>query len=166
VLAGGILMSIVNATFDRSPAVYRPVQIENYWQTTHNGIIRTYEVEYTPFGAGKSEKHQAGIDDLAKLQDAETAGLEVHEGALGMEWISGIHPFRWEVPPDQATPEQLAQAITFEKPGENGAPPLVIRLIPVLVVDEKTTVPAPKELTDRESEKTRGLLGIPLKPAP
>lgn len=158
---GGITMGLVNAFFDRSPATYRPVHIDNYWQTTHNFLFRTYEVEYTPLGAPKSEKHDAGMRDLAKLTEAEHGALEVHEGALGMKWISGIHPFRWAPLPAELSPAERQIAVTFEAPlGGEGAP-VTLNMAPVLVIDETTTVPAPRELVAVEAARLRAILEAP-----
>jgi hypothetical protein len=165
-MGGAVSMAIVNAVFDRSPSVYRPVRIDNYWETTHKGIFRTYEVEYTLFGSVKSEKHHAAYDDLARLQGAQHAAVEVHKGALGMEWIKAIHPFGWEFLSDPPTADELQQAVTFEAPGKDGAPPTVIQMLPRLYLDETKTVPAPAELTEVESANFRGRLGIPPQPRP
>lgn len=166
-LMGGLLaMAISNAVFDRSPAVYRPVQLGQAWSVTHKAMFRTYEVEYTELGKAKAEKKHIAYDRLGFLQGAEYGALEVRQGALGMEWIKDIHPFGWEELPEAPTAEQLQEAITFERPGVDGAPPTKFQLLPRLYVDETTTVPAPAELVVRESERLRGRLGLPMRLAP
>jgi hypothetical protein len=163
-MGGAIAMAVCNAMFDRSPAVYRAIHLDGAWETTHKAMFRTYEVEYTEFGKPKSEKHHVAYDDLENLQGSEHGALEVHEGALGMEWIKGIHPFGWETLSDQPTTEELQQAVTFEQPGVDGGAPTVIRLLPRLFIDETTRAPAPAELVARESDRMRGRLGIPAQP--
>ena len=147
-LAGGVTMGAVNAAFDKTVATYRPIRINQHWMTTHNFIIRTYEVEYSELGGGKSTKHGVSVDDLEKLRDADLGALEIRQGGLGLEWIAALHPVEWRPVSENPTPEELRDALTTV--------PLIAflagppdRLVPRLITNlEGDSVPCPPELAD------------------
>jgi len=150
-LAGAVTLGAVNAAFDNSVATYRPIRITQHWQTTHNFIIRTYEVEYTLLGGGKSEKHGASVDDLAKLGDAPLGALEIRQGALGLEWIAAVHPMEWRRLDWEPTAEDLRDAVEIHIPVAGDVPPKA-RMVPRLIVVrndvEERTALCPPDLVE------------------
>ncbi len=150
-VAGVVSMGAVNAAFDRSAATFSPIRITQHWQTTHNFIIRTYEVEYQPLAGGKSEKHGASVDDLAKLGDAPLGALEIRQGALGLEWIGGVHPIAWQPIEGEPSPEDLRNGIELQFPAP-GQETKTARLVPRLLLELdgqiERTAPCPPELAD------------------
>jgi hypothetical protein len=146
---GAIAMGLVNAAFDHSPATYRPVEIVNHWQVTHDLLIRTYEVEYREFGNPKSEKHTARAQDLMNLGSYQLGALEVHRGGLGLSWIRGIHPFYWIPLPDPVPEKAAKYAVTFENAGPNGDS---ASFFPALILNGEDATPAPPELVERAKQ--------------
>lgn len=150
-LAGAVTLGAVNSAFDHTSATFSPIRITQHWQTTHNFIIRTYEVEYQPLAGGKSEKHGASVDDLAKLGDAPLGALEIRQGALGLEWIGGVHPIAWQPIEGEPSPEDLRNGIElqFPVPGqETKSARMVPRLLLELDGQVERTAPCPPELAD------------------
>jgi hypothetical protein len=160
-LAGAVSMGAVNAAFDHSAPAYAPIRIQQHWQTTHNFVFRTYEVEYTPLGSGKSEKHGASVDDLAKLGDAKLGALEVRQGALGLEWIAAVHPVEWQRLEGEPTAEELRDVVEIQLPIAGGDS-RSLKMVPHLVVarDEQTqkTAPCPSDLIDAAITEMKGSL--------
>lgn len=147
-LAGGVVMGSINAAFDRTVVSYKPIRINQHWMTTHNFIIRTYEVEYAELGGGKSTKHGVSVEDLEKLRDADLGALEIRQGALGLEWIAALHPMEWRSVSENPTPEELRDAVAPVPLFAFLAPPpdrIVPRLITNLAGD---SVPCPPALAD------------------
>jgi hypothetical protein len=158
-LAGGVSMGAINAAFDHSPPAYQPIRIQQHWQTTHNGVFRTYEVEYTPLAGGKSEKHGASVDDLAKLGDSKLGALEIRQGALGLEWIAAVHPVGWRRLEGDPTADEKRIAVELQLPIPGNAPQSM-KMIPelILTMDEqdRETALCPIELADAAINELRG----------
>lgn len=87
-----IVLNFLNFTFDRSTPLYQPVRIEKFWHTTHNFVVRTYDLEASPVPSGESRKYSAFATELGPLTGREFAVLELGQGAFGMHWIRRIHP--------------------------------------------------------------------------
>lgn len=81
-LGAGALMWVNGALDFRQPTVV-PVQIKNAYCTTHQGLVKTYDVEYVDPKTGKTEK--AGVSPL-ELENATGGELVTHRGALGLPW--------------------------------------------------------------------------------
>jgi hypothetical protein len=95
-LFGGILLT-VNGMFDRSPGRSTTVEVGDTWCTTHNGLLKTYEVEYVDPETGKSEK--LGISPMELKVHHGVGVLTVHPGALGFPWEEiHVHPRTEEAP--------------------------------------------------------------------
>ncbi len=150
-LAGGATLGAVNAAFDRSAPKYEPIRITQHWEKTTNFVFRTYEVEYEPFGGGPSQKHGASVDDLTKLQDAALGALEIRQGALGLEWIAGVHPVVWRSVDGEPGPEDVRDGleVKFTPPGEE---PFTVVVAPRLLLrgdeDSEELAPCPVELVE------------------
>ena len=72
----------LNGALDSSEAEVKPVRVVNTWVTTHNGIFKTYDVEYVDPYTGKTEK--MGVSPLDLEQDGDLAAeLLTYKGALG-----------------------------------------------------------------------------------
>jgi len=157
-LAGAVTMGAVNAAFDHSESTYSPIRITQHWQRTHNFIFRTYEVEYTPLAGGQTEKLGTSVDDLAKLGDAQFGALEIHGGALGLDWIGAVHPMEWKRLDDNASLDDVRDGVEVQFPGGANAPQ-VARMIPKLVLardDQNETLAAcPPELVDAAIDSMR-----------
>ncbi len=131
---GAVSMGAINAAFDKSPPTYQPVVLTERVETTHNFMIRTYEVQYTQLNGGDSEKHGVSIDDYRKIEKASSSFgvLETRAGALGLPWISHIHPMIWLVYQDEFPDEDRAHAITV-KPASDVEGGIAMTLVPRLV---------------------------------
>ncbi|MEI8379246.1 MAG: hypothetical protein WCJ09_03900 [Planctomycetota bacterium] len=108
--AGLMGLGLINALCDKSPSRYQPIEVVNHWQTTHNFIIRDYELEYSEFGIAKTTKAHVSVDTLLRIGHTRFGVKELRDGGLGLEWIAGYHPLEW-LPVDNPTPEQLKQAV-------------------------------------------------------
>ncbi|HVJ84778.1 MAG TPA: hypothetical protein VM452_03990 [Caulifigura sp.] len=150
-LAGFVSLGAINAAFDHTQPTYEPIRITQHWNTTHNLVFRTYEIEYAPLGGGKSEKHGTSVDDLEKLGNSTLGALEIRQGALGLDWIAGVHPVGWHRIEGEPTAEEVATGILVEGPDVGGA--RTGKMAPHLIVardDETgdTTAPCPPDLAE------------------
>jgi multisubunit Na+/H+ antiporter MnhB subunit len=87
-----IVLNLLNFTLDRTTSLYQPVRVEKFWHTTHNFVVRTYDLEASPVPSGESRKYSAFATELGQLTGREFAVLELGQGAFGMHWIRRIHP--------------------------------------------------------------------------
>ncbi len=144
VVSGLFMMGLVNSLCDRSLPEPRSVEIVNSWETTHNFLIRHYEVELRPLRGGADFKRGISISNLSQLQWAGSKyGVElVRPGWLGLHWVEGIRPVEWQLAHDPPTEAEQTQVVRFKslKDGQ------VFALIPYIQVNEKLTVPPPPEL--------------------
>ena len=77
-----VLLVGLNGVLDGSTAVVTPVQVVDTWVTTHNGIFRTYDVEYLDPETGRKKK--VGVSPLELEQEGDlVAELLTYKGALG-----------------------------------------------------------------------------------
>ena len=81
-LGMAVLLVGLNGVLDGSTAVVTPVQVVDTWVTTHNGIFRTYDVEYLDPETGRKKK--VGVSPLELEQEGDlVAELLTYKGALG-----------------------------------------------------------------------------------
>jgi hypothetical protein len=173
VLGGFMVMGLINAAFDRSEPTYRPIAIENHWQKTHKLMFREYEIEYTEFGKGKSEKSHVTVDDLFRLGSAKLGAKEIRQGALGLEWVKGFHPCEWIQTSESTSPQDEVRAVTvdsrkwmlvemrrlgmqfgegvFKFLDDKERRPL--KVVPMLLLPDGTYVSIPDELVDRAKQQ-------------
>ena len=80
-----------NALLDQSKPDLRPVDIVEFWSTTHSFIFREYQMEYRFLGETKSLKL---LSTPAQMRQFRTrhAVAEVHAGRLGWPWVKTLTP--------------------------------------------------------------------------
>ena len=168
--AGLMGLGLINALGDKSLSRYESIEIVNHWQTTHNFIIRDYELEYSEIGNPKSTKAHVSVDTLMRIGSTKFGVKELRDGGLGLEWIAGYHPLEW-LPVEDPTPEQLKQAVVVKSGTWNlklqnkfGIKPTVqmidaarredlemktITVFPLILLPDGKTVVAPDKLIQR-----------------
>lgn len=140
-IVGFPAVGFVNGYFDRSPTHFEPVTIVQGWQTTHELIVRTYELEYHPFPAGKTEKQMVPVETLAMFAPDSLAVIDVGSGRLGMRWLRNFHPIVWHTVTDDGNKE-LPGELKFQLPA--AAQPT--RIAPQVVMSETSFLPPPEVL--------------------
>ncbi len=93
---GGLITACVcfwiNAGFDRSPAISRPVQIDRMVMVTHKFILREYKIEYHFLdGAQEKAEMMSTPSEMAEFR-GQLATAEVHGGLFGWSWVKALHP--------------------------------------------------------------------------
>ncbi len=89
---GVLLVSTVNAAFDRSPARYEAVPIRDFYHKTWLALFRNYEVRYERAGSTRSISVPVAQLELLDRTAAKRGALEWRTGRLGLPWIANIHP--------------------------------------------------------------------------
>ena len=171
---GGFLgLGLINALFDHSAPTYLPIEINKHWQTTHNFVLRHYDIEYTELGQVKSEKSQVTFEDLGRIGPAKLGAKEIRSGALGLDWVAGFHPCEWVNLGDDATELDKQRAVTvdtkkwvqsellarnfpmdvdeFLKTVGNDSE--TTDIVPMLIVDDHKRVSAPEALIARMKQQ-------------
>lgn len=168
--AGLMGLGLINALCDQSPSRYVPIEIVNHWQTTHNLIIRDYELEFSEFGIAKTTKAHVSVDTLMRIGQARFGVKELRDGGLGLERIADYHPMEW-LPIDNPTPEQMKQAVevksgvwslklqnrfgitptakVIEQARKDDLEKKIIKIFPLILLPDGKTVLAPDELAKR-----------------
>lgn len=142
-LFGLFIMGLVNSLFDRGPATFQSVEVVQYWETTHNGIFRTYEIERRHIQGGMTDKTGISASNLRELGQWRTHyGVEVHRpGLFGLRWVDGIRPVSWRKASDPPTPDEADRIVKFRSAdGER-----TLALVPYIAIG-KRELPAPPEL--------------------
>lgn len=163
--AGPIGFFILNTRLDSLPTELKPVSIINFWETTHNFVIRDYEVEYKELVNGENRKQHLRFSQVARLYGSEYGVAEVSPGRFGYPWIKGIHPVNWLVVGDAVDVEGRVYNITLAaEPQVNGEQEeYVTRMKPVIALDDQQFAPIPEELLQLEIDflkKQPGILSI------
>jgi hypothetical protein len=95
-LGGGIVLCwcfTANALLDNSKPEFRPVEIVEFWSTTHSFLFREYEIEYRFPGEQKTRKLLSTPAEMRQFR--MRLGLaEVHAGRFGWPWVKDIAPIR------------------------------------------------------------------------
>ncbi|RLS57948.1 MAG: hypothetical protein DWH91_03430 [Planctomycetota bacterium] len=143
-LGGLFMMSLLNSLCDRSLPVLRSVEIVNSWETTHNFLIRHYEVELRPLRGGADFKKGISVSNLFQLQAAGSRyGVElVRPGWLRLHWVEGIRPVEWQLASNPPTDVEKARIVRFKSIQTSEVYPLM----PCIHVNKDLTVPPPPDL--------------------
>lgn len=140
VMAGLTGLCLANSQFDRSTGLYDAVEVVNFWETTHNFIIRTYEIEYRTPGAGDTDRYHATVHDIRRLGEAEVgfatdlAVMDLADGALGLPWTRGIYPIVWVEVGSIPVESRLSTTLQFPAAGEL----VETEIMPVIMIDNDT----------------------------
>ena len=156
-IAGPVAFMLLNSGLDAGAPVFEPVEIVGYWETTHNFVIRDYEVEYRRLNEADTDKMHIRFSQIANLGDAGYGALEIRPGQFGHEWAKAIRPAVWEDakvadvdgPVYRLTIEVQAQA---EEEGPPETMTIGAELKPVIYIDEEEFAPVPEELLPRMVE--------------
>ena len=97
IMMGGVIVLCwcftANALLDKSKPEFRPVEIVEFWSTTHSFLFREYQIEYRFPRERTTQKllsRPAHID-----QFRTTHGVaEVHAGLFGWPWVKELVPTR------------------------------------------------------------------------
>ena len=144
VMAGFLVLIMLNALLDTSPPEFRPVAIENYWQTTYEFVIRNYNIEYREFGANESLKCPSKVDEMDKFRATNLGMIDVAQGRFGAKWVRGIYPLIWIPKPPQVPNE--TPGLTFQDDRHGG---IAVRIIPVIQLPKGETMLPPEVLAER-----------------
>jgi hypothetical protein len=133
-------LCLLNTTLDGSSPVYEDIEVINFWEVTHNGIIRTYDIEYRS-PKGGTHKYHATVEDIDRLQGGSSVGIDSGvavlaraAGRFGLPWTRGIYPIVWI---DQSQVEQpSAVSATIQFAGEHEGEVVMLKLTPVVSIDE------------------------------
>jgi hypothetical protein len=108
------------------------------WQTTHEFVLRTYQLEYHHYPVGEREKKMVTVETLSSFEPDSLGVIDVGSGRLGMRWLRDFHPVEWlRVNADNQ--EDFRDEIRFQMPNE--AQPT--RIVPRIVVGAYAPVPPP-----------------------
>jgi hypothetical protein len=80
-----------NAVLDTSKPQFSPVQIVEFWSTTHNFLFRQYEIEYRFPAETKTRKLLSTPAHMRQFRSRE-AVAEIHAGRFGWPWVKIIAP--------------------------------------------------------------------------
>jgi hypothetical protein len=89
----------LNAWLDGSPRQPRPVILTDRIQTTHKGIVRTYEIKYRFVDEQGRELHEYATDpdEMARLS-GPVGVADLRAGRFGWQWLNAIEPVAIEPP--------------------------------------------------------------------
>jgi hypothetical protein len=95
ILLGGVVVLCwcytANALLDRSKPELRPVQIVEFWTTTHSFLFREYEIEYRFPGQPQTRKLLSTPAHMRQFR-TRAALAEVHAGRFGWPWVKTLAP--------------------------------------------------------------------------
>jgi hypothetical protein len=95
VLLGGVIVLCwcftANALLDKSNPEFRPVEIVEFWSTTHSFLLRQYEIEYRFPGETQTRKLLSSPGHMARFRTRHGMA-EVHAGRFGWSWVKEITP--------------------------------------------------------------------------
>lgn len=177
---GALGLGLINSVFDKSPSTYQPIEIVNQWNTTHNFVFRDYELEYSGFGNGKSDKAHVSVDTLMRIGTARFGVIERRAGALGLDWIAGFHPVEWMPLEGEPNAEQAKVAVTvrsgawgliqlrqigfqpdakmMEQAQATDAEGKTTQVVPVILLPDGETPLAPIEMVERAKVELQGAI--------
>jgi hypothetical protein len=93
-LGGGTVLCwclTANALLDKSTPEFRPVQIVEFWTTTHSFLFREYEIEYRLPGEQQTRKLLSTPTHMRQFR-SRRAVAEVHAGRFGWSWVKTLAP--------------------------------------------------------------------------
>jgi hypothetical protein len=85
--------STANALLDKSKPELRPVEIVEFWTTTHSFLFREYEIEYRFPGETQTRK-LLSIPSHMRQFHSRHAVAEVHAGCFGWPWVKTLAPLQ------------------------------------------------------------------------
>jgi hypothetical protein len=95
-LGGGIVLCwcfAANALLDNSKPEFRPVEIVEFWSTTHSFLFREYEIEYRFPDEQKTQKLLSTPTQMRQFR-IKVGVAEVHAGRFGWSWVKDVAPLR------------------------------------------------------------------------
>ena len=97
VMLGGVVVLCwcytANALLDKSKPEFRPVEIVEFWSTTHSFLFREYEIEYRFPGETKTRKLLSTPAQMHQFRSR--AGVAaVRAGRFGWSWVETLAPAR------------------------------------------------------------------------
>ena len=95
-LGSGIVLCwcfTANALLDNSKPEFRPVEIVEFWSTTHSFLFREYEIEYRFPGEQKTRKLLSTPARMSQFR-FKAGVAEVHAGRFGWSWVKDVTPLR------------------------------------------------------------------------
>jgi hypothetical protein len=165
-MGSAVLVAFINSALDRSPPLYQEFEVVNLWEETHDGVIRTYKIEYEPLGGGKRQKYPANHETLEKFSVTVAGVAQRHRGFLGLPWIRAVYPMQAELAKDALTSQprkgvELADLIHFVATTDSGervpaSPRLVQRIMQKYAARD-----VERELRDRNSPHRKTPNGFP-----
>jgi hypothetical protein len=96
-LGGAVMVSwafTLNALFDSSPAVFRPIRIREMWMITHDFVFREYEIEYELADDPAKETHKllTTPSHMESFGPLRSGFAHVRRGLLGWPWVETLTP--------------------------------------------------------------------------
>ncbi len=134
-----------------------------YWETTHNGVFRTYEIERRHLAGGVDGKTGISARNLQELSYwGSKYGVEVHRpGLLGLRWIDGIRPVAWRPAQEPPAAGEANRIVKFQGADET-QPPLL--MVPYIALDKKRELPPPPDILPLVSQEIAGQLQLKVVP--
>lgn len=146
-------MMVLNSRLDFAETKLTPVRLVEFWETTHNFVIRDYEVEYKSIPAGELRKQHLRFSQVAKLYGSEYGVAEVSPGRFRLAWVKGIHPVQW-MPIGTSEVKGPIFEVRFVVPGQGDQPVTdnvtVTSMVPVIQLSDNKFVSIPEELIEPE----------------
>ena len=97
VMLGGLVVLCwcftANALLDTSKPEFRPVEIVEFWSTTHSFLFREYEIEYRFPGEHKTRKLLSTPAHMRQFRSREGMA-EVHDGRFRWTWVKTLVPLQ------------------------------------------------------------------------
>ena len=152
-IAALLSLFVLNSRLDDLPPQLAPVEILQYWQTTHNLVVRDYDVEYRPIAGGEATKRHIRFSQMVRLGDAKFGALEIGPGRFGYAWVRGVDPIVWVPAETVQGVDGDVYTVTMHDNGRPGK--LVIDAKPVIELNDDTFAPAPNVLVERAVEQLR-----------
>jgi len=94
-LIGGVIVLCwcltANALLDKSKPEFRPVEIVEFWSTTHSFLFREYEIEYRLPGETQTLKLLSSPAHMGHFR-TKRGVAEVHAGRFGWPWVKELTP--------------------------------------------------------------------------
>lgn len=156
-IAAPLVMLILNSRLDAGATELTPVQIVEFWETTHNFVIRDYEIEYRPLVGGDTTKKHMRFSQIQRLAGSRYAAMEVSPGRFGFSWVKGIHPINW-IPQDASSIKEPVYEVksVMQSPETGEEIEDTTRVVPVIVLD-RGFAPLPPGLLEAEVAYLRQL---------
>ncbi len=147
-----LLLLLLNARLDTGASQLTPISIDQFWQTTHNLIIRDYEVEYRKLGVVKTEKRHIRVSQIDRLGSSDFGVVEEKPGRFGFPWISGVHPAIWIPAEDAPNVDGPTYRITLNMPApDDPNTEVAVDYVskPIIELDYGKYAPLPEVLLDK-----------------